>query len=63
MKQHIMSVKHGIDRYEIRELPTGYVIHANSTGEIKYSEIKAVSYTHLDVYKRQSMDWLLYAEV
>lgn len=42
MKQHIMSVKHGIDRYEIRELPTGYVIHANSTGEIKYSEIKEI---------------------
>lgn len=42
MKQHIENVRKGIDSFEVRELPVGYVIYANKTGKVKYSEIKEI---------------------
>lgn len=42
MKQHIENVHRGIDRYEVRELPARYVVFANDTGRVRYTEIKEI---------------------
>ncbi len=42
MKQHIANMRQGVDRFEIKELPAGYVVYANNTGKVKYGEIKEI---------------------